>query len=88
MRKDFPQQLGCFIVLATIVISSIAYALWDFPAALLALVVATLIDIILYNQLGNVAVCYRCHCEMRGFPQNPSHKPFDIHRAEEYEQGR
>ncbi|HXV62926.1 MAG TPA: hypothetical protein VEK15_19665 [Vicinamibacteria bacterium] len=87
-RKDFPQQLGCFAVAATILLSSLAYAAWDFPAALVVLVAASAADIILYQFLGEVTVCYRCHTELRGFQENPEHEAFDMHRAEEYEQGR
>ena len=86
-RKDFPQQLGCAAVTATIVLSSIAYAIWDFPAALLVLVLASIADVVLYHRLAEVTVCYRCHSEMRGFALNDEHGPFDMHTAEEYEAG-
>lgn len=86
-RKDFPQQLGCAAVSATVLLSSLAYAIWDVPAAVAVLAVASLADFALYHRLGEVTVCYRCHTELRGFAPNPSHGPFDMHRAEEYEQG-
>ena len=88
VRKDFPQQLGCAAVSLTVVLSSVAYAIWDFPAALAVLVVASIFDFTLYHRLGEVTVCYRCHSELRGFEPNPEHGAFDMHRAEEYEQGR
>lgn len=87
LRKDFPQQLGCAAVSATVVLSSIAYALWDFPAALVVLVVASIADTLLYHRLAEVTVCYRCHAELRGFAPNPEFGAFDMHTAEEYEQG-
>jgi len=87
LRKDFPQQLGCAAVTATIALSTFAYAVWGFLASLAVLVVASVIDSLLYYRLGEVAVCYRCHCELRGFPVNPEHGPFDLNRAEEYEKG-
>jgi len=86
-RKDFPQQLGCAVVTATIVLSSIAYALWHFPAALAVLVLASIADYTLYHRLSEVTVCYRCHTELRGFALNEAHGPFDMHTAEEYEAG-
>ncbi len=86
-RKDFPQQLGCAAVSATVLLSSLAYAIWDVPAAVAVLALASLLDFTLYHRLGEVTVCYRCHTELRGFTPNPSHGPFDMHRAEEYEQG-
>jgi hypothetical protein len=84
-RKDFPQQLGCAAVVVTILMSSIAYAFWHFPAALAVLVLASIADLFLYHRLPEVSVCYRCHTELRGFDENPAHGPFDMHRAEEYE---
>ena len=87
IRKDFPQQLGCAAVSATILLSSVAYAIWDVPAAVAVLALSSLADFLLYHRLGEVTVCYRCHAELRGFAENPSHGPFDMHRAEEYEQG-
>ncbi|MGH9324921.1 MAG: hypothetical protein ACRD21_18795 [Vicinamibacteria bacterium] len=84
-RKDFPQQLGCAAVSATVIASSVAYAIWDVPAAIAVLAVASLADFVLYHRLKEVTVCYRCHTELRGFVPNPQHGPFDMHRAEEYE---
>ena len=85
VRKDFPQLLGCAAVSATILLSSVAYALWDVPAAILVLAIASLVDLVLYHRLSEVTVCYRCHAELRGFAPNPDHGPFDMHRAEEYD---
>ena len=85
MRKDSPQQLGCAAVSATILLSSVAYALWDVPAAILVLGIASLVDLVLYHRLSEVTVCYRCHAELRGFAPNPDLGPFDMHRAEEYD---
>ena len=84
-RTDFPQQLGCAAVTATIALSSMAYALWDVPAAIAVLALASVADFALYHRLSEVTVCYRCHAELRGFAPNPEHGPFDIHRAEEYQ---
>lgn len=87
-RKDFPQQLGCAAVTGTIVLSSVAYAIWDVPAGVGVLVLASIADYVLYHRLDEVTVCYRCHAELRGFPPNDEHGPFDMHVAEEYEAGR
>ncbi len=84
MRKDFPQQLGCFIVLCIVGLSTIAYALWGFLPALSVLVAASLADFLLYHRLATVTVCYRCHCEIRGLTTHAPN-PFDMHRAEEYQ---
>jgi hypothetical protein len=86
-RKDFPQQLGCAAVVLTVLASSIAYAIWDVPAAIAVLALSSLADLALYHRLAEVTVCYRCHAELRRFVPNPAHGAYDMHRAEEYEQG-
>ncbi len=87
LRKDFPQQLGCAAVTLTVGLSTLAYAFWGFLPSLAVLVVASLLDFVLYHWLGETTVCYRCHSELRGFAPNSAHGPFDMHRAEEYEEG-
>jgi len=87
LRKDFPQQLGCAAVSITVALSTVAYAMWGFLPSLAVLVAASVIDFVLYHRLGEIPVCYRCHCELRGFQSNPEHRAFDLSRAEEYEQG-
>ena len=84
-KKDVPQQIGCAVVLSAIVLSTIAYALWDFPGAFIVFASVALLDFLIYRRLGSVTVCYRCHAEFRRFPPNPDHGDFDMHRAEEYE---
>ena len=84
-KKDVPQQIGCAVVLSAIVLSTIAYAIWDFPGAFVVFASVALLDFVIYRRLGTVTVCYRCHAEFRRFPANPAHGDFDMHRAEEYE---
>ena len=84
-KKDAPQQMGCAVVLAAIALSTVAYAIWDFPGALVVFAAVAFLDFLLYRRLGSVTVCYRCHAEFRRFPVNPNHRAFDMHRAEEYE---
>lgn len=87
-RKDFPQQVGCALLSATILVSTVGFAIWGALGSVAVLAVASLIDFVLYYRLPLVSVCYRCHAEFRGFPSHPAHAPFDLNRAEEYEQGR
>ncbi len=84
-KKDMPQQAGCAVVLSAIALSTVAYALWDFPGAFAVFAAVALLDFLIYHRLGEVTVCYRCHAELRGFPENPDHGAFDMHRAEEYD---
>ena len=87
LDKDLPQQLGCAAVTLTVALSTLAYYFWGFLPSLAVLVVASLLDFVLYHRLGDVTICYRCHSELRGFAPNPAHGPFDMHRAEEYDEG-
>ncbi len=84
-KKDMPQQAGCAVVLSAIALSTVAYAIWDFPGAFVVFAAVALLDFLIYQRLGGVTVCYRCHAELRGFPDNPAHGAFDMHRAEEYD---
>ncbi len=87
-RKDLPQQVGCALVSATLLVSTVAFALWGAPASVAVLAAASLLDFGLYYRLPLASICYRCHAEFRGFPLHPRHGPFDLNRAEEYEKGR
>ncbi len=84
-RKDVPQQVGCAVVLASVALATVAYAIWDFPGAFVVFASVALLDLLIYRRLGLVVVCYRCHAEFRRFPKREEHAPFDMHRAEEYE---
>ncbi len=86
-KKDLPQQAGCAAVIGGIALSTAAYAIWDFPGAFAVLASVALLDFLIYQRLGEATVCYRCHAELRGFPDNEAHGAFDMHRAEEYEAG-
>ena len=43
-KKDVPQQLGCAVVLGAIALSTVAYALWDFPGAFAVFATVALLD--------------------------------------------
>lgn len=77
-RKDFNQVLGCLIVLIGAVLVPFTYGL--------SLPVLILVDWILYRRVQDVAVCYRCGGEFRGFgPVPETIGKFDHHTAELYE---
>lgn len=84
-KKDVPQQVGCAVVLGAVALSTLAYAVWDFPGAFAVFASVALLDFLIYRRLGEVVVCYRCHAEFRRFSADPRHGAFDMHRAEEYE---
>jgi hypothetical protein len=81
VRKDFDPKVGLAIVVIGALISAAFY--W-FGLDLVAYGIlggAALIDLIIYQRLGDVTVCYRCHAEFRGkYRRTAGH--FDLHTAD------
>ena len=75
-RKDFNQILGAGIILTGAILSIIYnyFILMGFA----------LLDILLYNIVPDVAVCYQCSAELRGFHGMEKLNVFDHHTAELY----
>jgi hypothetical protein len=90
IQKDFPQGLGLFIVLVGFAISTVFWyyrmPIWTFGV----LLASALIDGILYYTVPDVAICYRCSCQVRGEGSNPDGRfqPFDLAIGERYRQER
>jgi hypothetical protein len=90
VQKDFPQGLGLFIVCVGFAISTVFWY-YEMPiSAYLALVVPILVDLVLYHLVGDVTICYRCLCQLRGGGANPAgrYRPFDLAVGERYRQER
>ena len=85
IRKDFPQKLGLGIVVVA-AISFLILAAWrsSFYLGLTVLIVATLIDAVLYFVVPKITVCYRCRAEFRDAPINPKHQGFELAIGEKY----
>lgn len=91
IRKDFDPSLGLTVVIIGALVSATFY--W-FSLDLIAygiLAGAVLIDLLIYQWLGDVTVCYRCHTEFRGISHGKA-QAFDLHIADvlehEYAQSR
>jgi hypothetical protein len=85
VRKDFPQKIGLAIVaLAALVFLILAAWRSSFYLGLGVLIVATLIDAILYFVVPKMTVCYRCRAEFRDAPINPKHAGFELAIGERY----
>lgn len=81
LRKDFNPQMGLAFVITGAVISGIFYFFDMDLVAYSVLAVAVLIDLMVFRQLGDVTICYRCHSEFRGaYPRVAP--PFDLHTAD------
>ncbi len=90
VQKDFPQGLGLFIILVGFAISTVFWY-YEMPIpAYLVLVASAVLDYVLYHTVGDVTICYRCLCQIRGPGANPDGRfqPFDLAVGERYRQER
>ena len=90
IQKDFPQGLGLVIVGVGFAISTVFWY-YEMPIpAYLVLVVSILLDLVMYHLVGDVTICYRCLCQLRGAGTNPGgrYRPFDLALGERYRQER
>ena len=79
LQKDFNKILGCGIIIVGIIFVPMTYGL--------SLAVVALIDWLLYNQVPDSIVCYKCKGEFFGIKGIPKKiLPFDHHIAELYEE--
>lgn len=78
VQRDFNQKAGLAVV-------AVGAVLAPFTPYYSSLMVAALIDALLYALLPEITVCYRCHAHFRGFTRNPRHQAFDLHVAEQYD---
>jgi hypothetical protein len=85
VRKDFPQKIGLTIV-AVAALAFLILAAWrsSFYLGLAVLILATVIDAILYFVVPKITVCYRCRAEFRDLPINPKHEGFELAIGEKY----
>jgi hypothetical protein len=87
VRKDFPQKLGLsIVVLAGAMFLVLAASRSSFYLGAIVLLVAVIVDAMIYLMVGRVTVCYRCRAEFRGVPINPRHEAFELAIAEKYRQ--
>ena len=85
-QKDFPPALGLAIVATAATISCVAWAWYQPLLAIGALMVAALIDMVLYTFMGDMLVCYRCAARHRKSAMSAQHPRYDLETAERYRQ--
>lgn len=73
VQKDFNPRLGLLIFAIGVIFSYHTYGL--------TLLIATIIDFILYKVLKTVTICYNCRAIYRGFEEDPTHRGFDHNLA-------
>ena len=89
-QKDFPHGLGLSIVFAGFVVSCIFW-FYYMPILTLATLLATAaLDLVLYQLVPDVTICYRCLGQYRGPGSNIDRRfvPFDLAIGERYRQER
>src|SRR5688572_14910814 len=69
-QKDFNRTTGVALVAVGAV-----FVPWTYGISLLAV---TILDYIVWRVVKDVIVCYRCQAVHRGYPPNPTLKPFDL----------
>jgi hypothetical protein len=69
-QKDFNRTTGI-----TLVVLGSIFVPWTYGLSLLGV---TILDYIVWRLVKDVIVCYRCQAVHRGYPPNPSIKPFDL----------
>ena len=85
VRKDFPQKLGLAIVaVAAVAFLVLAASRQSFYLGVTVLIVAMLIDAVLYWFVPRITVCYKCRREFRDVPINPAHEGFELAVGEKY----
>ena len=85
IRKDFDPKVGLGVVIAGGLVSAAFYWFGRDLIAYGILAGAVLIDLVVYQRLKDVSVCYRCHAEFRG-KYARSAAAFDLHTADVLEQ--
>jgi hypothetical protein len=82
LRKEFPRRLGLAIVLGAAVLCFVPNL---FPPGLffMPLIIASVVDLGLYQVLPWKTVCYVCETEYRGVTPDPAHGPYDLETATE-----
>jgi DNA-directed RNA polymerase subunit RPC12/RpoP len=85
LRKDFDPKVGVAVVVLGAIISGGFYWFGMDLVAYGVLACAVLVDLIVYQRLGDVTVCYRCHAEFRGAYRRTA-AAFDLHTADVLEQ--
>ena len=84
-RKDFDPKIGLTVVVIGAVMSGAFYWFDRDLVAYGVLAAAVLVDLVVYGQLKDVTVCYRCHSEFRGAYERTA-PAFDLHTADVLEQ--
>ena len=76
-HRDFNQKVG-------IAVLGIGVLLWFLFKSFIPMIVAAVIDLVLYKAIPDVGICYRCKAHHRDFDNIKSLPSFDLERHEHY----
>ena len=79
-EQRFPKKTGIAILAVAAILS-----FWTYH---ISLIVAAIIDALIYKFVPTQLVCYRCRAVYRNWPLPPSIQVFDRHTAELYDYGK
>ncbi|MFO0422466.1 MAG: hypothetical protein ACK52C_02290 [Planctomycetia bacterium] len=85
-RKDFPQRLGLWIVVAGLGASCVAWAWRELMLTFAILFGTALIDVVLYLFMPECLSCYRCGARYRGEGIPGNFGGFDLETHEKHRQ--
>jgi hypothetical protein len=86
VRKDFPQRVGFWIVVAGFAASCVTWGLQR-PLWTFAILFGTAtVDVVLYLLVGDCLSCYRCGARYRGPGITARHAAFDLETHEKHRQ--
>lgn len=85
-RKDFPQRLGLWIVVAGLGASCVAWAWRELVLTFAILFGTALIDVMLYLFMPECLSCYRCGARYRGEGIPGNFGGFDLETHEKHRQ--
>jgi hypothetical protein len=77
--KAFPRPVGIAVVVLAAILAPFTFYL--------SLVLAAVIDLVLYRIVPDAVVCYRCGASHRAFAAEPRHPRFDREIAERLKYG-
>ena len=84
VRKDFPQNVGLWLVIAAAIAAMVLFAFRLILASLAGLVGVALLDALIWMFTGRCLVCYRCRSEMRDLPIAADQPAWDLATGEKY----
>lgn len=86
VRRIFRLRWDWALVATAAMLSCVAWAFYQPAIAIGILMLAGLIDMVLYTMMGDMLVCYRCGARHRRTTINDEHPRFDLETAERYRQ--